>query len=376
MLRVLHVLEALEGGTARHLVDVVGSVHGVEHHIAAPARRVGGLTDEAALDRCRRLGARVHVVPMSRSPARAANALAPARLRRLLAAVDPDVVHGHSSVGGALARLAALGTGRAVVYTPNGIATGRAALAVERLLGRLTERFVAVSRSEAELARRHRLVPAERLVVIPNGVRPAEPSPGALRERLGVGPGQPLVGTVSRLVAQKAPERFVAMAGAVLRARPEAHAVLVGDGPLRGRVEAALGEAGLARDPRFHLVPSLADAARVMGDLDVFVLTSRFEGAPYAPMEAMAAGVPVVATDVVGTRDVVEPGCGVLVPEHDVARLATEVLALLGDPERRSRLGEAGRAMVAERFSVEVMGRRLAALYRSMAPDAAWSGPS
>src|SRR3954468_23088596 len=146
---VMHVLEALEGGTARHIVDVVRSVDGIEHHVAIPSIRVGGVTDHQAAERLRDAGATVHVVEMRRSPATVTNARAVATLRRIVLDTRAHIVHGHSSIGGVLARIVATATRRPCVYTPNGVATARTAILAERLLARRTARVIAVSTSEA-----------------------------------------------------------------------------------------------------------------------------------------------------------------------------------------------------------------------------------
>jgi glycosyltransferase involved in cell wall biosynthesis len=112
-------------------------------------------------------------------------------------------------------------------------------------------------------------------------------------------------------------------------------------------------------------------AASLMSQFDVFVLASRYEGAPYAPLEAMRAGTPVVLTDVVGNRDVVEPGrSGLLVAPDDAAALATAVSRLLLDPALRRELGDAARGRIAERFDVRRMASSLTGLYREAAADA------
>ncbi len=233
----------------------------------------------------------------------------------------------------------------------------------------MTDRLVAISASEAAQLTALRLVPPARLVTIPNGIEvegwappPASPD---LRALLGLGSGVPLFGTISRLVAQKAPERFTALAGLVLSGRPDAHAVLVGDGPLRAAVDPARLPPGAAA--RFHHLPTLPDAGAALGQLDVFVLTSRFEGCPYSALEAMRAGTPPVLTDVVGSRDVLVEGVsGHLVAEHDQQAMAAVVLDLLADDARRRALGAAAREHV-RRFDVREMGAALAALYTELA---------
>jgi len=373
--RVLQVLAARRRGTPRHLFDLVRTATGVEHHVAIPSRRVGGLTDRAAAGRLAAAGAVVHVTEMRRSPLAPRNAAALARLVGILRKTQPDLIHGHSSVGGALGRLAGAATGRPRVYTPNGLATGRAALAVERALGLVTDRLIATSAAEAAQLLALRLVPPPRLVTIPNGIEVEGWAPPAgapdLRALLGLSPGVPLIGTISRLVAQKAPERFSEVAGIVLAARPDCHALLVGDGPLRAAIDPSRLPAGTAG--RFHHLPTLDDAGEVLGQLDVFLLTSRFEGLPYSALEAMRAGTPPVLTDVVGSRDVVVEGVsGHLLPEHDQGAMAAVVLGLLADDDRRLAMGAAAHERV-RRFDVREMGAAVAALYAELTPAAARS---
>lgn len=369
--RVLHVIEAVEGGTARHVVDVVRWVQGWEHHVAVPSRRRGAPTDETALPKLRELGAHVHVVEMARNPLAPVNAGALLQIRRLIRRTRPDVVHGHSSIGGALARAAVVPGRVPVVYTPNGLAPGRLARLVERGLGRITDRFVAVSDSEADEVRAWRLVDDARLVVIPNGIDVTAPAAGGdLRRLAGVPQGAPVVGTVARLTPQKAPEVFVAAAARILAARRDVHIILVGDGTGRPVLEAALETARRSvpdLDARFHHLAAVDDAGASMGQFDVFVLTSRYEGAPYTTLEAMRAGVPVVLTDVVGNRDAIVPGeSGELVPADDPDAVARAVLVLLGDPARSAALGAAGRDRMRRRFSSAAMASALDRVYREV----------
>jgi len=254
------------------------------------------------------------------------------------------------------------------VYTPNGVATARAAIVVERILARRTARIIAVSPSEAALLDRLHIASGPRVTVIPNGVTldPVAPGdPTDLRRLLELAPGTPLVGTIARLVPQKAPERFVALAADVHRRHRDTHFVLIGDGPQRDDVDRRIALAGLAQ--HLHVIPELPDAAATLGQLDVFVLASRFEGGPYAPLEAMRAGTPVVLTDVVGNRDVVEPGrSGFLVAEHDPVALADTVLELLLDPDLRHAVGQSGTQRIRERFDLTKTGPALRAVYGSL----------
>jgi glycosyltransferase involved in cell wall biosynthesis len=366
--RVLHVLEAIEAGVARHMVNLVRHVD-AQHVVVLPPERVGGVTDTAAFGAMEAAGATLELLDMRRSPWDRRTLAAVGHVRRLVARVRPAVVHGHSAIGGAVARLAAARTGVARVYTPHGIYPARSAYAVERALGRLTDRLVAASSSEADLARRLRLVPPGRITVIPNGVdlEPPPPSSLDLRAELGVPPGTPVVGTVGRVVPQKAPETFVHACARVASAVPDARFVLVGDGPLVPRVREEVAAAGL--DGRFRLLRDRADGDALMGQFDVFTLASRYEaGATFVTMEAMRARTPVVVTDVVGNRDAVEPGrSGFVVPPDDPDALAGAVVTLLRDPALRARVAEAAHARVVERFDNRHFGRMLTELYRTLA---------
>jgi len=364
---VLHVLEALEGGTARHLVDLIATVDGVCHHVAIPRRRRFGLTDATAAAAIEDGGGRVHFIEMNRRPLSVSNATALRALWRLMHEIDPAIVHGHSSIGGALARLAAHRRAVPVVYTPNAIATGQGALAIERILARRTDRFIAVSQSEGEQALQLGVVRPDQLRVVPNGIDPATPPAldPSLRDRLGLQSTTPLVGTVGRLVAQKAPEIFVATCELVARQSPDAHFVLIGSGPLQAAMARSVTRAGLLE--RFHHLPALVGAARALSEFDVFVSTARFEGGPYAPLEALRAGTPVVLTDVVGNRDVVVPGVsGLLVPRDDPPATARAVETLLADPALQASLSGAAVVRVTDRFGLRAMGEATAAVYAEL----------
>jgi glycosyltransferase involved in cell wall biosynthesis len=360
---VLHVLEALGGGTSRHLIDIASHATRAHHHVVIPQQRVGGLSDATAVARLRDAGAEVHLVRMHRAPWSPANATAFVRLRGIIRSVQPDVVHGHSSIGGLLARLATSPRVRPLVYTANGITVVRAGIAVERALGRRTTAFVATSVSEADLARRLGLARLGEVVVIPNGIEPdIPPAPIDLRLELGIPASAPLIGTISRLVPQKAPEDFVAACAAVARRHPDAHFLLIGEGELETEVEAAIDEHGLRK--QLHRIEILDGAAGVLGQLDVYAMSSRFEGGPYAPLEAMRASTPVVLTDVVGNRDAVEDGIsGRLVPPGKPEVMGNVIADLLDDPVEHRRLGEGGQKRVADEFDVRAMGRALDDLY-------------
>ena len=366
---VLHVLEALEGGTARHVTDLVRNVTGVTHHVAVPPRRTGGTTDTLAVPDMEAAGATVHRVDMRRLPTSSRNLAALVALRRIVGRVGPDIVHGHSAVGGALARLATAAppsspAGRRVrrVYTPNGLHPSVVAMNLERGLGVLTDRLIAVSRSEAVVVAARDLVSPERIATIPNGIDLAAspgddgPPPVDLRHLLGLPGDAPLVGFVGRLVPQKAPEIFVEAVALVRGERSDVHAVLIGSGRAEEAVRALVKERGLTGS--VHLIPYLPRAAQVMDQLDVLLLPSRYEGCPYTVLEAMRAHTPVVLSDAVGNRDLVTDGMtGRLVRQGHAGETAAAVCDVLRDREAAALRADAARAYLAEHHDV----RRIAA---------------
>jgi glycosyltransferase involved in cell wall biosynthesis len=361
------VVEAFRGGTSAYLVDLVRHTPHVEHHVAIPppgreAAGSGAARDGRAEQALVELGAAVHLVDMRRSPAHPANAGAALALRRLIRALRPTAVHCHSAIGGALGRVAAAGTGVPALYMPHALPEGRPALLAERALGRLTWRLVAISDSEARQAAILGAVPAAKVEVVRNGVDlDAAVAAVDVRGRAGVPEGAPLVGTAIRLVPQKAPLLFVAVCEHVARLRPDAHFLLAGGGPLQPQLDAAVRASGLG--DRWHQLPSV-DPASVAGQLDVFVLATAFEGGPYAPLVAMRDGTPVVLTDVVGNRDVVEHGrSGLLAPYGDPEAIARQVVSVLDDPDLAAALSAGGRRRVGETFDARRMGEAMERLY-------------
>jgi glycosyltransferase involved in cell wall biosynthesis len=363
--KVLHVLEAIEGGTARHLCYVVRYVD-ADHVVVVPPERVGGLTDTTAFDTMERAGARIHIVPMRRSAASMHNTSAFVQVHRLIRRHHPDVVHGHSSIGGAIGRISALDSNAARVYTPNGLFPAKSAMAVERALGRITHTLIASSSSEAERVRQERLVPERRLAIVPNAIELDSPAPAPhdVRAKLGVSAATPIVGTVARLAAQKAPEVFVRACAIVAKHAPETRFVLVGDGPLLPEIEAEIERLGLT--DRLLLLQHCTEGPSIIEQFDVFALSSRYEaGAAFAPMEAMRAGAPVVLTDVTGNRDAVEDGrSGFIVPPESPEHLAGAINRLLDSAALRAEFSIAASTRLAERFDIRRVADDLLGVYR------------
>ena len=300
-------------------------------------------------------------LPMVRAVAPSADARAVAATARLVRRVRPALVHAHSSKAGAAGRLARLAFPRTpLVYTPHGYAFAgyfeseaerSRYRAVERALAPLATNVLCVCEAERRLAAS--VGPERRTSVVHNGIpepEPAEVHPAIARLR----ENGPVVAVVTLLRPGKGIETLVDALPELLAAHPTASVVVAGSGPDRAMIEARALERGVAG--ALLLIGETAGPGPVLAGADVFVSASWAESFPYNVLEAMAAGLPVVATDVGGTAEAVVDGAtGVLVPPRDAGALGAAIGELLADPARRERLGAGARPRAAEHFTVDQM---------------------
>ncbi|MDQ1484449.1 MAG: hypothetical protein QOJ62_142 [Actinomycetota bacterium] len=303
-------------------------------------------------------------------------------LTELLVAGQPDVVHTHSAKAGGVGRLAAHRAGvPLVVHTYHGFPfhefqrpwTRSAYVAAESYLCRRTDVVLTVGSAVAvEAIRRGIVGPAQlRTIAVAIDSDPVVCTPETrtrARGVLGIAAAGPVVGTVGRLDYQKAPADFV---HAIARLRHEnAIGVWVGEGSLRRDVEQLIDRLGLG--DRMMLLGDRTDVSAILPAFDVFAMSSRYEGLPCAIVEAMAAGVPVVATAVNAVSDVVLPGeTGLLVPPQQPGALASAIDLVLDDPVRAQLRVTRAKALLGSRFGQEQLGVILDEVYRSRAPAAA-----
>jgi len=310
------------------------------------------------------------------------DAIAAVRLWRAIRAGGYDIVHTHSSKAGVLGRLAARFAGTPViVHTVHGWSFNdhqprpvRALYVwLERLCARFTDALVVVGSPNREEGLALGVGEPGQYHLIRSGIeieayRDVPVTREEARRRLGIPADAFVVGSVGRLSAQKSPGDLLAAFARVAAAHPQAHLVYVGDGPQRGDLAAAVARAGLG--DRVHLLGLRMDVPVVLRAFDVFALASRWEGLPRVFPQAMAAGLPIVATRVHGAPDAITPGeNGWLVEVGDVAAMAARLGELASDPATARRMGAAGRARVNE-FSARRMVDDLEALYERLAAAA------
>jgi len=284
-------------------------------------------------------------------------------LIRLIRRERPAIVHAHSSKAGILARVAAAACRIPCrVFTAHGWAfkadagwKAKVFLWADRLVAPLTSTVVCVSETERRVGIVARTCRADRTVVIPNAVDARLHEPGRRAERL-----RPLLVSVGRL---KSPKDFHTLLNALGRLHGvEYDALIVGDGPDRPELATLLEQLGLG--DRVRLCGERDDIPELLASADCFVLASRSEGLPMSILEAMAAGLPVVASDVGGVAELVDDGVtGLLVAPRDADRLAEALRRVLADVDLRRRLGAAGRRRVEERFGLERFRAAHVALY-------------
>lgn len=335
-------------------------------------------------------GVPLHALPLTRRVASAAHLRSLLALRRLMRDRRYDVVHVHTPVAQVLGRIAARWSRvPVVIYTSHGYqfhesrprAARWAILTLERWLGRWATDFIFTqSQEDAAVTVSAGIIDPGRVRWIGNGVDVRRFAPRArseaLRARLGLAPDDRAIGFVGRIVREKGIlDLAEAMRGVRLQI-PGAKLLIVGD-TLASDTDAAaktvlreiLARGGLTDAVLFAGYRD--DIPDVLAQLDLFVLPSWREGMPRTVLEAMACGLPVVATDIRGCREEVASGeTGLLVPPHDPAALAHAVVAILGDPARARAMGARGRERAVEMFDEGIVLDRQLRVYRQLLADA------
>jgi glycosyltransferase involved in cell wall biosynthesis len=360
-LRILLVADSLDaGGAERHVVGLAASLVRESHAVTIACSTGGALVDLA-----RRNGATV--IPLTSARAKRQVSLRFARaLVRLTNSHCFDLVHAHMYASAAASAIATGWSGTPLVLTEHSEAGWRGPWArlVSRVMYRRARHIIAVSESIRQRLIVQDRVPLAQVTVIANALPELMegylPFPLAALSGLS---GRALVGVVARLQPEKGVQHFLQAAAMVAAATPRVGFVIVGDGPQRSQLETLAAEVGIAG--RSVFLGYQPDARSIMSMLDVLVVPSVSEGTPLVVLEAMAAGVPVVASAVGGIPEQVHHGCeGLLVPPCDPAALARAIQELLCDPDLAHRLGKAGEIRVSSAYSAEAMLRSTLRIYQ------------
>lgn len=375
-LRIVHVVENLErGGLERMVIDLAAAQRAAGHAVRivclyAPGALAGELSGQGiAVQACdKRAGADLSALR---------------RLRAQLRAAPDTIVHTHNANAHYHAVAAAIGLPRAsaparVLNTRHGMGAAHPRSRGEWLYRRTMRRTdVVIAVCEAARARfaAQGVRPRRALLAVPNGIRIDAFAPAgderraALRSVLGLAPDTRIVGTVGRLNPVKDQRSLLQAFARVHADARDTALVLVGDGALRAALEAEAAALDIAEAVRF--LGDRGDVRQLLQGFDAFALSSLSEGYSMALLEACASGLPIVATDVGGNREIVaDGGNGLLVPAARPDALADALAALLRDPARAAAMGRVGRAWALREASIETMAARYETLYRGEAAAA------
>jgi len=374
--RLKAVRRRSQGGRPRRMLHVLFSLNtgGAEHVVLNLARRldprryevhVCSLTGEGELStEFRALGVRVHTV--TKRPGVDVRLFL--ELARLIRRQRIELVHTHNATPWLYAGVAAAISGAALYHTEhsNLFAHQRRLRWAERWLAGVTRRIIA----DSEKVKRHLIdqqgLPARKIVTILNGIDTAAFTTGvpglATRFALSCNGASPIIGTVGRLAAVKDQATLLEAFQRVVASYPNAVLVIVGDGPMRAELETQARELGIASRVRF--LGRRTDIPALLSAFDVFVLSSVSEGLPLTVLEAMAAGVPVVSTDVGALREVLpEPASALLVPPRSPGQLAESIVKVLSDQRLRSDVARVAQRRVVAKFDLSRMVERYEAAY-------------
>jgi glycosyltransferase involved in cell wall biosynthesis len=379
-LKILFITEACSAGVGRHVIDAAlcHARAGEEIHLLHALSRLDSRFIQG-LEQLNQAGAHVTGLDVSHLPGPKDYSVVKQIRSYLLTRGPFDVLHCHSTKAGLVGRVAALGLGSHVVYTPHAFFTmspengfvARVAIQVLELgLSWISTLIICVSEEERDHARKLGIHP-NKLCVVPNGIDHDEANE-ALRRRsearqsFGLADHDVCIGFVGRLVPQKNPQLLVEAFLRILPGLPgNVRLVIVGDGFLRPALAALISNA-MAGDR--ILLAGQADGLLAMSAFDVFALPSRYEGFPYVVLEALALGLPVVATEVGGVSAMtVDSENGYVVAPADLDGFARALSLLATDPRLRDRMADCSRRH-SKRFSLSRMIADTRAVYKPSVP--------
>jgi glycosyltransferase involved in cell wall biosynthesis len=377
-IRVLHILEAVAGGT-RKVVDL--QVRNLNHEIfdvsiciptpsAIEETRKGELNDPHFGESLKKDGFKVFEIAMlSEHLLSFTNLTAVIKLFRLFKKYRFDIVHCSSSIAGFLGRISAkLADIPVIIYSPHGFSFVQVLSktkyylyrTLEIIAGYLTDAFILSSNQEKEEALDLNLTKREKMLILEN---PIETGKYPIVKRIDLSGQQKkyIIGMVARLVPQKKPNDFIYMARQLNNINPNIEFVIVGDGRLNSEVRKLILDLNITN---ITMLGNRTDYLEVMSTFSVLVMTSLWEGLPYAPIEAILLGIPTVLTDVSGVRDLLgkyaQEWIVPLNSPDQMAMIVNRILLNYSDEKQKALLI---RQNIIERFDTKIIGKRLGNYY-------------
>ena len=370
-INLLYVVTKLElGGAQKHLLDLITYLDKRRYNIFLFTASEGLLVQDA-------LSIEGLTLKCSRFLERPINplkdALALIEIYRFIKRNKIDVVHTHSSKAGILGRLAArLARTRIILHTVHGwsfhdyqpIVGRNFYIWLERLCGKFTDKLIVVSNHDRQKGLENRIGDEKKYALIRYGINSLEfgLKDQNIRRGWGINSNDLVVGMVSCFKPQKSPGDFIKLAYSVHKNLPDVKFILVGDGILRKAIERLIYKLNLGK--QVVLTGWRRDMPRILSMMDVFVLTSLWEGLPISALEAMAASLPVVATHTGGISEVIsEAKTGFLVQPRRIDKMAEKVSSLLKDENLRSQIGRNAKGSLGQDYTVRGMVRYTDNLY-------------
>lgn len=364
-IRILLVIdEATVGGGQQHVLDIATHLDRSRFVAAVACAGSGFLVD-------RLKGYNIPCFPLVMNNRPSFSAIR--RCAAIIRGVEAEIVHTHGGTAGFAGRIAARMTGARSVHTYHGLHYLHQGglkkfvfVAVDRALARITNRFICVAQHDYHLGLVAGVVDAGKTVVIRNGI---DVRAFAQRKRRDAKQhtSRVVIGTVGRLHTQKGQEYLIEAVSVLRRQDRDVCVRIIGEGDRRAFLHATAERLGIAE---YVELPGVSETiAGELARMDIFALPSLWEGLPLALLEAMAAGIPVVSSNVDGILEVVEDNVnGFIVPPRDVKSLALTLGRLCDDPGLRERLSSAALKTVRERFDIARMMKSIEDVYTDIAP--------
>lgn len=371
-IKIVFITEAMLGGIRQHVLDIMNHLNPEEYEIFLIYSDLRA--DEKFLEEKGELEKKFHLIKCNKMRrALGIHDLSALReIYKIIHKIQPNIVHCHSSKAGFLGRLAAKKCKvKKVYYTPNayifqnpgiGVIKKTIYIFAERFLSRFaTTLTINVSKGEMQFVYNYKLDIPEKFILIYNGISSSElPDKKELRTTLGFDDKIYYVGVTARCTEQKDPFTFLEIAKTVIEQKDMVEFVYIGDGELQDAMKRWISKNKL--QDRIHMLGFRSDASQIVGAFDLYLSTALYEGLPYSVLEAMRAGVPIVATDIVGNNELVFEGRnGMLFPVGDInygVKLIME--QIMKEKITCSQV----RNIFTSNFSVTIMTKKLEKIYK------------
>jgi len=344
MIKILYILEATSGGTQKHVLDIAKKINKSEYQIDIVASTY---RNKHFIEESNGIFNNTYNLPITRS-ASFSDLSNIWKIRNIIKQNKYDIVHCHSTKAGFVGRIAAfLSQHKNIIYSPHGFMfcdtrikfKRQLYLKLEKFLGYFTKKIVAVSVSERNLAIDNNIVPDKKIITINNTIDPLDDSGISYAHRITKKfhdkNSEIILGSVTRLQYAKDPVTMIRSFKIVNERIPNTKLIMVGDGPLESECINLINQLNL--QTKVQLAGFQKDSKSFYKMFDIFILSSHYEGMPYALLEAMSMGIPAIGTNVSGIKDlIVEGETGYLASEGNHQELADAVIKLIENPDKLS----------------------------------------